>query len=228
MRLAHCLQHVPFEGPGIFKLCLERHGYEVRQHLVPEQGLPSELGDFLLIMGGPMSVNDPDPWIADELIFIQAALSKNIPVVGVCFGSQLITRALGTSVTPSEYFEIGLVPITLSEDGHLDSVFQSMPRTFDVFQWHGEGFELPQNTVLLASSERYPVQAYRYGTHVYAFLFHLELDVSGVEMLCRECPEDVTRGGVSPEVILSKSAPAFPQLHDCAGRLIAHLASDSI
>ncbi len=228
MRVAHCLQHVPFEGPGVFRPCLQKHGYEVHQHLVPEQGLPSELGEFLLVMGGPMSVNDPDPWIADELVFIQAALSKNIPVVGVCFGSQLITRALGTSVTPSEYFEIGIVPITLSDEGHKDPVFQSMPRSFDVFQWHGEGFELPQKTVLLAQSEQYPVQAYRYGTNVYALLFHLELDEQGVKTLCHECPEDMTRGGVSRDVILSKSTPAFPQLHACADRLITHLTSDSI
>ena len=228
MKIAHCLQHVPFEGPGVFRSSLEQRGYEVCQQLVPEKGLPAELGDFLLVMGGPMSVNDPEPWITEELVFIQAALSKNIPVVGVCLGSQLLTRALGTSVTPSENFEIGMVPIILSEDGQNDSVFKPMPRIFDVFQWHGEGFELPKKTVLLATSERYPVQAYRYGTKVYALLFHLELEEEGVQMLCQECPEDVARSGISPDSILSTAHLAFPQLHACADRLIAHLTSDTL
>ena len=226
MKLAHCLQHVSFEGPGIFQSFLEERGYEVFQQLVPEKGLPSQLGDFLLVMGGPMSVNDPNPWIAEEIIFIQAALSKNIPVVGVCLGSQLLTRALGTSVTPSENFEIGMVPITLSEEGKQDPVFHSMPDMFDVFQWHGEGFELPAKSVLLAISEHYPVQAYRYGTNVYALLFHLELDEQGVRTLCQECPADVVRGGIPADTMLAKASQAFPQLHACADRLIAHLTSD--
>lgn len=226
MRLAHCLQHVPFEGPGVFRPCLEQHGYEVCQQLVPEQGLPSELGDFLLIMGGPMSVNDPDPWIAEELVFIQAALTKSIPVVGVCFGSQMITRALGTSVTPGACFEIGMVSVTLSDDGQQDPVFQSMSCTFDVFQWHGEGFELPPKTVLLAKSEHYPVQAYRYGSKVYALLFHLEMEEDGARTLCQRCPQDVIRCETSSDMILSHAIPAFPQLHDCVTRLITHLTSD--
>ena len=125
MKRAHCLQHVRFEGPGIFRSCLEQRGYEVTQQLVPEKGLPDQLEDFLLIMGGPMSVNDPLPWIAEEIAFIQAAISRNIPVVGVCLGAQLLTRALGTSVMPCEHFEIGMVPITLSEEGKHDPVFQS-------------------------------------------------------------------------------------------------------
>ncbi len=220
--------HVSFEGPGVFKASLEQRGYEVRQYLVPRDGLPAEIGDFLLVMGGPMSVNDPEPWLAEERVFIQAALSKNIPIVGVCLGSQLITQALGASVIPSEKFEIGLVPVTLSMEGQRDPVFQTMPPRFDVWQWHGEGFELPPHTELLASSEHSPVQAYRYGAHVYALLFHLELEEVGAQTLCQECPEDVIRCGVTPELLLAKAGSAFPQLQACADRLIAHLTSSAL
>ncbi|GJL67176.1 MAG: amidotransferase [Nitrospirales bacterium] len=225
LRVADCLMHVPFEGPGVFKPFLEQRGYEVRQQLVPRDGLPSELGDFLLVMGGPMSVNDSESWLAEERVFIQSALSKNIPIVGVCLGSQLLTQALGTSVTPSPNFEIGLLPVTVSLDGERDPVFQFMPRQFDVWQWHGEGFELPANTVLLAASEQFPVQAYRYGTHVYALLFHLELDKEGAQRLCQECSADVVRCGCSPEILLDNVSSVFPQLHACAEQLITHLTS---
>ena len=228
MKTAYCLMHVPFEGPGVFRASLERQGYQVFQQLVPEKGLPAELGDFLLIMGGPMSVNDSDPWLSEELVYIQAALSKNIPIVGVCLGSQLLTQALGNAVTPHDHFEIGMVPITLSEEGLQDPVFKTMPRVFDVFQWHGEGFALPPKTIRLAGSEHYPVQAYRYGANVYALLFHLELDTNGIRTLCQECSDDVMRGGLSPDTMMSQAHSAFPQLHACADRLITHLTSESI
>jgi len=218
--------HVPFEGPGVFKPFLEQHGYEVCQQLVPRDGVPSDLGDFLLVMGGPMSVNDAEPWLAEERVFIQAALSKNIPIVGVCLGSQLLTQTLGTSVTPGSNFEIGPWPVTLSLEGERDPVFQCMPRQFDVWQWHGEGFELPPDTVLLATSEQFPVQAYRYGTKVYALLFHLELDEEGAQRLCQECSVDVVRCGCSSDVLLSNVSSVFPQLHACAGRLITYLTSE--
>lgn len=225
MKIAHCLQHVPFEGPGAFHAILEQHGFEVHPSVVPEQGVPAALGDFLLIMGGPMSVNDPHPWIAEELVFIQQALSQEIPIVGVCLGSQLLTRALGSLVTASSQFEIGMVPITLSEEGQRDPVFSAMPQTFDVFQWHGEGFQLPEKTVLLASSAKYPVQAFRYGRKVYALLFHLEMEARGIEILCQECPDDVVRGGIARETLVATAREALPQLHSCADRLIGHLAS---
>ncbi len=60
---AVCLQHVPFEEPGVFARSLEKRGVSLEPHLVPEHGLPHDPGDYLIVMGGPMSVNDPDPWI---------------------------------------------------------------------------------------------------------------------------------------------------------------------
>jgi len=198
-------------------------GYDVHTCLVSEQDIPSLQTDFLLVMGGPMSANDSDPWMAQEIRFLQQSLTMNIPVIGVCLGAQLLAKALNTPVVAGPRFEIGMAPITLTEAGKQDPVFGSLPDTLDVFQWHGEGFEEPPGTMMLASSNDYPVQAFRFGTKVYGLLFHLEMNEEGVRALCRECPDDVRRGGVSPDILQQTAAQALPTTHQWADRLIAHL-----
>ena len=71
---AVCLQHVPFKGPGAFATALADRGVSLDRHLVPRDGLPGDAGDLLIVMGGPMSVNDSDSWIVEETAFIRSAL----------------------------------------------------------------------------------------------------------------------------------------------------------
>ena len=225
MKIAQCLQHVPFEGPGVFRPYLEREGFQVQPYLVPTQGLPPAPEDFLLVMGGPMSVNDPDSWITQEMEFVQKAIRKNIPVVGVCLGAQLLAKATGSRVVPGPTFEIGMTPIELTQEGEQDPVFGRMPQSFEVFQWHGEGMELKPETVVLASSRAYAHQAFRLSERMYGLLFHLEMEIQGVEALCRECPADVQRGGVPVETILETSKRQLPSLHELVEKLVHHLAT---
>jgi len=224
MKTAWCLQQVAFEGPGVFRAALEQRGYLVNQGVVTTQGLPQGQIDFLLIMGGPMSVNDPDPWIAQELAFVKTAIAQGIPVLGICFGAQLLARALDGTVGAGPTFEIGMVPVTLTDEGKADPVFGSLPGTFPVFQWHGEGITLPPETKSLLASADFPVQAFRAQERCYGLLFHPEMEEEGIQALCRECPEDVKKGKVLPEVIQAQATPYLPMLHQFADRLIGHLA----
>ena len=223
MKIAWCLQHVPFEGPGVFQQALETRGFSVRTRLVSSEGLPPDPGDFLLIMGGPMSVNDSDVWIAQELHFLQASMKRDIPILGVCFGAQLLARALGASVTQGPLFEIGMVPVTLTNEAKLDPVFGQMPESFPVFQWHGEGMSLPQKAMHLAASTHYPVQAFQVQDRIYGLLFHPEMNEAGMRALCQECPEDMEKGGLSLEALHVQALPHLPALHHLADRLISHL-----
>jgi GMP synthase-like glutamine amidotransferase len=223
MNVATCLQHVPFEGPGVFRQALESRGYVLRTSLVPSHGLPQDQGAFLLIMGGPMSVNDADTWIAKELDFIKVAMNSSIPVLGICFGAQLLAKALGGSVVPGPIFEIGMVPVTLTDEGKTDPLFRQLPCTFQVFQWHGEGILLPSETPSLVASGDFPVQAFRAQDRCYGLLFHPEIEEAGMWALCRECPEDVTKGGIPPDTIQAQATPHLPTLHQWADRLIGHL-----
>lgn len=220
---AVCLQHVPFEGPGALAAALAKHGVTIESSLVPLQGLPQDAGDLLIVMGGPMSVNDPQPWIAEETSFIRSALLAGKPVLGICLGSQFMAKALGATVRAGRELEIGMTPIHLTEEGQQDPVFDSCPTPFDAFEWHGEIFDLPDDCVPLASSAIAPLQAFRYGSRAYGLLFHLEMEERGIESLCRECAPDLTKACLTAQEVTATARPHLPALHKTADRLISHL-----
>jgi GMP synthase-like glutamine amidotransferase len=220
---AVCLKHVPFEGPGAFATALTDRGVGLEHYVVPQDGLPKDPGDLLIVMGGPMSVNDPDGWIAEETAFIRSALLAGTPVIGVCLGSQFMAKALGATVRPGRALEIGMTPVRLTPEAASDPVFNALPASFDVFEWHGEVFDLPNGCLPLAGSAVAPLQAFRYGDRAYGLLFHLEMDANGIDALCRECGPDLVRANVSAQDVKQRALPHLPQLHAFADRLIAHL-----
>ncbi|MGC4934128.1 type 1 glutamine amidotransferase [Gordonia sp. DT30] len=142
--------------------------------------LPADPRAFaaILVMGGPMSANDGAtlPWIDDEIAFLVRALDAGIPVWGVCLGSQLLARALGADVTTGAQGEVGVAPISVTDEGRADPVFSAAPETgFPAMHWHYDTFAIPDGAVRLASSSRYPNQAFRHGMS-YGVQFHLEVD----------------------------------------------------
>jgi GMP synthase-like glutamine amidotransferase len=220
---AVCLQHVPFEGPGAFAGALTRRDVKLECYLVPQDGLPKDAADLLLVMGGPMSVNDPERWITEETAFIASALSAGRPVIGVCLGSQFMTKALGARVYTGSALEIGMTPIRLMPEAKSDPVFNTLPESFEVFEWHGEIFDLPRQSVCLAGSTIAPVQAFRYGSKAYGLVFHLEMEPHGIDALCRQCAADLDRAGLSEQGVKAQALPQLHSLHHYADRLIGSL-----
>ncbi|NOS80825.1 MAG: type 1 glutamine amidotransferase [Nitrospira sp.] len=222
---AVCLKHVPFEGPGAFTTALTKRDVSLEPYLVPQDGLPKDAGDLLIVMGGPMSVNDSDRWIAEETSFIRSALHAGTPVIGVCLGSQFMAKALGASIRSGRELEIGMTSVRLTTEAKQDPVFGTLPESFEVFEWHGEVFDLPKDSVPLASSDIAPLQAFRYGSRAYGLLFHLEMEEAGIESLCRECAPDLSKAGLAAQQVMTTAVPHLPQLHQIADRLIGHLLS---
>ena len=223
MLRAICLQHVPFEGPGAFAAALTARGVSLERYLVPQRGLPKDAGNMLIVMGGPMSVNDPDSWITEETEFIRSTILAGKPVIGVCLGSQFMAKALGAKVRSGKELEIGMTPVHLTKEGKSDPVFSACPETFDVFEWHGEIFDLPNDCVPLAGSEMAPLQAFRYGTRAYGLLFHLEMEPAGIDSLCLECASDLTKARLTGDKVRSTALSHLPQLHQTADRLVTYL-----
>ena len=220
---AVCLKHVPFEGPGAFATTLIDRGVSLDRYLVPQDGLPKDVGELLIVMGGPMSVNDSDSWIAEETEFIRSVILAGKPVIGVCLGSQFMAKALGATVRSGRALEIGMTPVRLTNEGKSDPVFGACSGTFEVFEWHGEVFDLPKNCVPLAGSEIAPLQAFRYGARAYGLLFHLEMEQAGIDSLCLECVPDLTKARLTAHNVRSMALPHLPHLHKTADRLVAHL-----
>jgi GMP synthase (glutamine-hydrolysing) len=222
---AVCLKHVPFEGPGAFATALTERGVSLEYYLVPRDGLPKDPGDVLIVMGGPMSVNDTDSWIAEETEFIRSAILAGKPVIGVCLGSQFMAKALGATVRSGKALEIGMTPVRLTTEAKQDPVFSTLPESFEVFEWHGEVFDLPKDCVSLAGSDIAPLQAFRYGARAYGLLFHLEMEENGIDSLCLECVPDLTKARLAAQQVKTIALPHLPQLHQVADRLIGHLLS---
>src|SRR5262245_61135538 len=139
------LRHAPHEHLGSIARVLGREG--VPFEYIDLRDDPGRIVDLdiawgLIIMGGPMSANDPYPYISRELYLIENAYKRGLPVLGVCLGAQLIAKASGSRVYPNPVKEIGWFPLHRTAQAAGDSMFRHFGETETVFQWHGETFDL--------------------------------------------------------------------------------------
>ena len=178
MKRALVIRHVVHEGLAGYRAPIERAGYEIQRVAACQTdfaALDLVSPDLLVVMGGPMGVYDTDahPWISDEIAAIAARLAADRPTLGVCLGSQMLAAALGARVYAGPVREVGFAPIALSETA-LESPLRHVA-DIDVLHWHGDTFDLPEGTELLASTPAYPNQAFRRGDRLLALQFHAEM-----------------------------------------------------
>jgi GMP synthase (glutamine-hydrolysing) len=174
------IQHVPWEGPHrILDAC---GGLEV--HTVKPlagQALPDhDQVAGTVVMGGPMNVDEVDvhPQLASEREWLAEALHREMPVLGVCLGAQLLARALGAEVRAGEGPELGYAPVEILEPE--DPILGALAPSTTVLHWHGDVFDLPEGATHLARSERTEVQAFRH-RNAWGVLFHPESDFALLE-----------------------------------------------
>jgi GMP synthase-like glutamine amidotransferase len=170
-------RHVGCEGPGYLADYLDARGIPYRLFPI-DRGTevprwPVEAG-ALVFMGGPMSVNDPLPWIARELDLIRAAHASGMPVLGHCLGAQLISKALGGTVKANPVKEIGWYDVECNDAPAYAALMERLPRRFEGFHWHGETFTLPAGSTLLMRSRHCTHQAFITGNAI-GLQFHVEV-----------------------------------------------------
>lgn len=158
-------------------------------------GLPALDGyAALVVLGGGMGAYDDEvaPWLPATRGLLRDAVRTGVPVLGVCLGAHLLAAALGGQVRPGdEGPEIGPGLVAKRDAAAADRLFGPVPFTPDVLQWHWDVVtELPAGATLLASSTRYPNQAFRVGETAWGVQFHLE---TTPETVRRWAAEDAAR-----------------------------------
>ena len=152
----------------------------------------------MVLMGGPMSVNDDLPWIAPILSLVREAVDNDIPVLGHCLGGQLMSKALGAIVTKNSVKEIGWGEVTVSQNETAKNWFGNV-EVFNAFHWHGETFSLPQGAIHLLSSPYCQNQAWSIGKHL-AFQTHIEMTAEMVTKWCEEGADELLESASSDAV----------------------------
>ena len=137
--------------------------------------------DAVVLMGGVAMPDEDDryPWIPEEVRLLREGLERELPMLGVCFGGQILARAAGAAVGPSPseqgWFDIGLLP-----EGEEDPLLGPLGVGYHAFEWHHYGFEMPPGSVPLARNAA-ANQAYRVGPAAWGLQFHIEVDRPTVE-----------------------------------------------
>jgi GMP synthase (glutamine-hydrolysing) len=166
-------------GGGLFEDLVEQRGDRLERWVTVNGGTGPDAPagyDAIIVFGGAMHPDQDaeHPWLADETAFLRETLDREVPLLGVCLGSQLIARAVGAWIGPADASEVGWTSVEVNAAGQDDPVLGVLPARVDAFQWHHYTFELPAEATLLAESAG-ARQAYRLGEQTWAIQFHAEV-----------------------------------------------------
>lgn len=168
---------------------------------------------------------DSHPNLLTEVGIIREAVQRDMSILGVCLGAQLLAKALGGSVTRNAFREIGWYDVVLTDHGKNDPVLSAFAPVQEVFQWHEDGISLPPDAVHLASSSASAVQAFRYGKHAYGLQFHLEANQPLIERWLSVPDHQATlveeRGHISAAAIRSQTATSIGPLQALSRKTFA-------
>jgi GMP synthase (glutamine-hydrolysing) len=187
--------HQENSTPGRVGYLLEQRGFtlDIRR---PRFGdpLPQSMQDHAgaVIFGGPMSANDEEDYVRQEIDWISVPLSDDAPFLGICLGAQMLSRQLGG--------QVGLHPCGLVERGYYDIEPTEQGQTLfpwpqKVYQWHKEGFSLPAGAEQLATSCYFQNQAMRYGQNAYGIQFHPEVTLQMMHQWTTVAADHLTVAG---------------------------------
>jgi len=219
------IQQVLHDTPDYFEdfLISQNISYEIR-HMHRGELPPESLAGYsgYCMLGGPMSVNDEAnfPFLRQEKALVREALALNIPMIGHCLGGQLISTALGGTVSSAPMQEIGWCQINVADNAEARDWFGGHASP-EFFQWHNETFSIPANARLIASSAHCANQAFVIGDRHIGMQFHCEVNQEKVQYWAEQEKADIDAVLHLPSVQSSESIVAtlperIPQSHTLA------------
>ena len=214
--------HSPSEGPGTLAEWLPAAGLElVEVHPWDGEQLPADLTgyDALVVMGGPQQAYDDGsaPWLAATKALLRTAVAERVPTLGICLGGQLLAEATGGRVAKgADGMEAGARLVAKRDAAWDDELFGQVPFTPTVVQWHEDAIvDLPPGAVLLASSSRYPHQAFRVGDRAWGLQFHIETPPEMVRHWGAEYGAGVVEAGLDPGALAERAVRELPEVEAC-------------
>lgn len=211
--------HLPFEDLGTLEPRLSEHGFQIETVDVTTAHFPlPQAGacDLLIVMGGPIGVYDAAdyPFLIAELDCIRQRLNARKPTLGICLGAQFIAAALGARVYPGlRGPEIGWSPIHAPAGAVPPEWFKPLLASgLQLFHWHGDTFDHPSGTMLLAETQLYPNQAFSYENFALALQFHPEVTAEGLERWYVGHACELRAKGISVADLRSAAARHAPSL----------------
>ncbi len=191
------------EGPGYLGQFLTRRGILWDQINVDAgDSVPGDINGYsgLVLMGGPMSANDDLPWIPPLLGLIRQAVERGIPVLGHCLGSQLMSKALGGRIGPNPVKEIGWGGVSKVGHNPAPDWLGELPSSFEVFQWHGETFSIPDGAERLLESPFCANQAFLLNNLHLGLQCHIEMTAAMIKAWCETGAGEIAEAADSPAV----------------------------
>lgn len=228
MRPVAIFRHSPTEGPGYFAIFLERHRIPWRLIAIDEgEAIPATAEEFsgLCFMGGPMSVNDPLPWIEAVCALIRDAVARDIPVIGHCLGGQLMSKALGGQVSRNPVKEIGWSDGTSTATDPVSGQWLGplAAESSTIFQWHGETFSIPPGAKRLLTNAYCANQMFVLGPHL-GMQCHVEMTPEMIATWCGQWADEAAAVADQPSVqapaaMLTQIANHLPSMRLLADQL---------
>ncbi len=207
----------PTEGPGRLADFLD--AAQIPWKLIridAGDALPQSSDEYagLAMMGGPMSVNDPLPWIPPLLDLIRDTDAADVPMLGHCLGGQLIAQALGGEVTDNRCMEMGWHAVQLTDTPQARAWFGAIDG-FTTFQWHYQTFSIPPGATRVLRNDYCENQAFVLGPHI-GFQCHIEMTAPMVHEWCADA-----EAATGDAIATSSVQNVMDILHDLNSRVAA-------